>query len=322
MDTVYHYPPDLFELVVETLPLLCRGKMNVIDYFRGAGTPIELLSDLEEQVRTNPKEIGKHRITRTILHRLNSFGDNGIRARREILKRITETEDYSTGWPEDQLKAMGLVSRIRDVINVKDSFTRMSNEREAELKRHREQYVLVQEQRRRQREIVDAVKARLYGLFTETNAAKRGKALEGVLNDLFEAYSISIREAFSVKMVNGIVSEQIDGAIELDGDVFIVEMKWTKDPIDRPHIAPHLVSLYSRGNVAGMYISASGYTQPAIDDARQALKHTVCILCELDELIHLLDQSEDDMAGFLRSKVRTAKLEKQPRYRPFDVSPN
>ena len=322
MDTVYHYPPDLFELVVETLPLLCRGKMNVIEYFRGAGTPTDLLSDLEEQVRNNPKEIGKHRITRTILHRLNSLGDSGIRPRREILKRITKTEDYSTGWPEDQLKAMGLVSRIRDVINVKDSFTRMSNERDAELKRHREQYILVQEQRRKQQEIVDAVKARLYALFSETNPAKRGKSLEGVLNDLFAAYSISIREAFSVKMVNGIIAEQIDGAIELDGDVFLIEMKWTKDPIDRPHIAPHLVSLYSRADVAGIFISASGYTQPAIDDARQALKHTVCILCELGELIRLLDQSEQDMAGFLRSKIRVAKLEKQPWYRPFDASRN
>ena len=50
----------------------------------------------------------------------------------EILRRITEFEDFSTGWPTDQLKAKGLVGEIRHVVDVKDSFTRMRSEREQE----------------------------------------------------------------------------------------------------------------------------------------------------------------------------------------------
>jgi hypothetical protein len=319
MDTVYHYPPDLFELIVETIPALCRSKMSVIGYFRGAGTPQNLLAELEARLRDDPKAMGKYEITRTVLHGLNALADVGIRPRRELLKRITQTEDYTTCWPEDQLKAMGLVSRIRDVINVKDSFTRMSNERELELKKHREQYLQQQERERIQRQKIDQVRDRLSALFAEKNPSKRGKQLETVLNDLFAAYTISIREAFTVRAYKGTIAEQIDGAIELDGDVYIIEMKWMADPVGRPDIAPHLVSLYSRADVAGIYISASGYTLPAVEDVKQALRATVCVLCGLDEIVQLLDQQKEDLPGFLRRKIRVAKLDKQPLFRPFDA---
>ena len=45
--------------------------------------------------------------------------------RRELLKRVVEFENFSTCCPEDRLEAQDLVSQIRSVINVKDSFTRM-----------------------------------------------------------------------------------------------------------------------------------------------------------------------------------------------------
>jgi hypothetical protein len=48
------------------------------------------------------------------------------------VKRVTEFEDFTTCWPSDQLKAEGLVARVRQVVNVRDSFTRMKQERDGE----------------------------------------------------------------------------------------------------------------------------------------------------------------------------------------------
>jgi restriction system protein len=49
---------------------------------------------------------------------------------------------------------------------------------------------------------------------------RRGKLFESVLNRLFAAESILIREAFTLVGDEGEgVVEQIDGAIELDGDM-------------------------------------------------------------------------------------------------------
>ena len=36
-DEAYHFPPDLLEQLVNTIPLLCRSKQNVLDFFRGCG---------------------------------------------------------------------------------------------------------------------------------------------------------------------------------------------------------------------------------------------------------------------------------------------
>lgn len=37
MDTAYHYPPELLDLLVDTIPRLTRSKPEVLDFFRGAG---------------------------------------------------------------------------------------------------------------------------------------------------------------------------------------------------------------------------------------------------------------------------------------------
>src|SRR5438552_3821410 len=118
-------------LLIDTIPCLCRSKKDVLLFFRGAGVGAALTDDLQKQVLTSPGSVRKHEIARTVLTRLNARGEASLRERREILKRITEFEDFSTCWPEDQLKAKGFLAEVRRVVNVKDSFTRMSQEREA-----------------------------------------------------------------------------------------------------------------------------------------------------------------------------------------------
>jgi restriction system protein len=130
MSTAYHYPPDLFELLVQTIPLLCRSKQNVLTFFKGAGVEGRLLSGVTRKVNEDKASITKYEIVRTVLEKLNEKGDATLAARREVLRRIVEFEDFSTCWPDDRLKAQGLVAQIRQVVNVKDSFTRMREERE------------------------------------------------------------------------------------------------------------------------------------------------------------------------------------------------
>src|SRR5690349_23387335 len=105
-EPAFHYPPDLLELLVDTVPLLCKGKEAVLTFFRGAGVPFDLMSDLHERVRRERDKISKYEIARKVLTRANERGEIAefIRVRREILKRIVEWEDYSTCYPENQLK--------------------------------------------------------------------------------------------------------------------------------------------------------------------------------------------------------------------------
>lgn len=317
MNDIYHYPPELLNLLIDTIPLICRSKPDVITFFRGAGVTSEHTKDLSERIAKDKANINKYEITRTVLMRLNEKGESTLRERREILKRITEFENFSSCWDSDRLKAKGLIAEIRDVINVKDSFTRMGLEREAERNQRQAERKAKQEAAEKIKIQTESIKKEFYSLFNETNQKKRGKALESVLNKLFDVNGILIREAFTINGNNneGII-EQIDGVIEIEGQVYLVEMKWWDQPLGKGDVAQHLVRVYGRADARGIFISNSNYTTPAIDSCREALQHRVVVLCKLEEFVFLLEK-EVNIKEFLKEKINAAITHKNPFYEPL-----
>ena len=149
-------------------------------------------------------------------------------------------------------------------------------------------------------------------IYDNIDPQKRGKALETVLNALFEVYGILIREDFKRVDHNraGII-EQIDGVIELSGHIYLVEMKWLKEPIGVEKISQHLVRVYGRSDARGLFISSSGYTDAAISQCRDALVQKSFTLVTLQEIVHLLEH-HGDLTKMLQEKVHAATIEKNP----------
>jgi hypothetical protein len=114
LDGAYHYPPDLLELLTDAIPALFKSKQAVIDFFQGAGTPGVLLSGWRHKLRTEKDAVKKHEITRDVLRALNEGGDTTLSARREVIKRVSEFEDFSTCWDNDRLKAQALAAKNKD----------------------------------------------------------------------------------------------------------------------------------------------------------------------------------------------------------------
>jgi hypothetical protein len=310
---IHHYPLDVFNLLVATIPLLCKSKKDVVAFFEGAGVNRGDIEEVAGRLRSNPASVSKFEIARCVLSKANERGDSGLRARREIIKRVVEFEAFSTCWPDDQLKAKGLVSDLCKAVNVKDSFTRMNKEREAERARacevQRAEIVSVA----RQREKIEEVSSRLSALFAMNDEPQeRGLRLEGVLNDLFETYGIQVREGFQRRCSDtNMVDEQIDGVIQLDGNLYLVEMKWLNAPVGTAAFSPHLTRLLLRSDARGIFISASGYTQSVINTCVSALGQKTIFLCTLEELVMLLHRRAD-LVGFLKTKANAALLEKNP----------
>ena len=303
-------------LLVDAIGKLCRSKLDVTQFFQGAGVPRSLWIPWQQKAIKDPDSVRKHEIARDILRKLNEREDNeALRLRREIVKRVTEVEDFSGCWPGDGVPAKGLVASIREIVNKKDAFTRMNQERErerAEHQRQRNEQIAAATAKKQERE---AIRRDLSALFSEEDASKRGKALEGVLNRLFKAYGILVREAFCrVTPGEGIV-EQIDGVIYLDGHLYLVEMKWHTERLGVPHVSTHIVRVYNRGDVRGLIISNSGFTGPAIATVKEGLVNKVLILCELDEIVFLLE-GERDLADVVRQKAHAAGVDKEPLFRP------
>jgi hypothetical protein len=313
MADAFHYPPDIFDLLVNTIPLLSKGKKGVILFLRGAGVTQEDLAEVSRIVNTNPDDINKFEIVRQVLTKVNARGDSGLRPRREIIKRVSEFESFESCWPADQYKAKGLVASVREAVNAKDSFTRMKQERDAEreqeMTRQRAEQTAASEKRVKIANIGSRLSA-LFGMDDQPQA--RGRLLEIVLNDLFRVYGIQVREDFRRKAPDtGVVVEQIDGVIELDGALYLVEMKWLNNPVGMSEFSPHLSRVFMRANVHGIFIATNGYTESVITECTSALNLKTVFLCSLQEFVMLL-QRQEDLVRLLKRKFRAAVIDKNP----------
>ena len=140
----------------------------------------------------------------------------------------------------------------------------------------------------------------------------RGKLLESVLNDLFRAHDIMVREDFCRRDPDdGTVLEQIDGVVELEGSIHLVEMKWLKGQVGTGAFAQHLVRLFGRADASGIFITSTGFTEPVLKQAAEVLNQRTNFLVTLQELVLLL-QRDDDLLPFLRRKRHAAIVDKNP----------
>jgi restriction system protein len=318
MDIIHHYPPELFRLLVDTIPLLCPSKKDLLVFFKGAGVSSAITGDFAQKIASDPNSVNKYEIVREVLVRLNDKGEATLRERREVLKRVVEFEDFSTCWPNDQLKAKGLVAEIRRVVDVKDSFGRMRQEQETERQKRLDAEKKKVAQLNERKAKLAEVKRDLFSLFGQSDPQSRGKKLEDVLNRLFRTSGILVRESFvRVSPTGEGIIEQIDGVIELDGEIYLIEMKWWDKPLGTGEVSHHLVRVFTRSCARGILISYSGFTDPAVVTCREALARMVVVLVGLREVVGLLER-EEDLQEFLRNKVRAAVVDKNPHHQVHD----
>jgi hypothetical protein len=256
---------------------------------------------------------------RDILTSLNQQGEPALRERREVLRRVVEFENFSMCWDNDRDTAKARVAEIRELVNVKDTFTRLNLEREQERrKRQHESDAKVRDLRLRQGDL-DGIRTDFASLFSMVDPWKRGKRLESVLDRLFKWHGISVREAFTLRGNEGEgIVEQIDGVIALDGDLYLVEMKWWAERLGPGEVAQHLVRVFNRGQARGIFIAHPGYTDAAILTCKESLQRAVFVLADLEELSRVADLAKD-LPEYLRKKVQCALVEKNPYAKPLEI---
>jgi len=305
LDGSYRYPHDLLELLVDTLPRLIRSKAGLIDFFEDAGTPAELLAGWRAKVEADRQGVNKYHITRSVLRSLNELKDRARPVRREILRRIATSKDFSACWDDDRERAETLVAWVREVASDKDARTWGVSLEETFRSRQAiasyERRLKSVESRRRALEELKRDVYRPFGLAEKC----RGPALAAVLPRLFEHFGVPARGPFVITPGGG------SGPVDFQGQAYLVEMRWQAGPVDAREIADHFVRVYSSPELAGLFISASGFTPEAIAECVHALEQRTCLLCELEELIRLLDAG-GDLGELLARKVIAARRQKNP----------
>lgn len=313
MENLFHYPPDVFNLLVDTIPRLCKSKQDVVLFLQGAGVHQADLDEMQATVTKNRDAVNKFEIARDVLTKVNMRGEAGLRPRREIIKRVVEFEEFSMCWPNDVDRAKANVADLRKIVKAKDAFTKMQNAHdELQVEKAAQSRAAHAAKVERQRKVAD-VRERLNALFgMDSEPQRRGKLLEGVLNDLFTAYGIHVKEDFKrLDPAGKVVVEQIDGVIEFEGHTYLVEMKWLKDPVGVNELSSHFLRLFARPDVRGLFISTSDFASTCIAECQTHSANKTMILSSLREFVILL-ANERDLLEMLRVKVRAAVLEKSP----------
>lgn len=310
----YHFPPDLFNLLVDTIPKINRTKKDLLSFFKNVGTPIQLFNKYYSVINRDPKQISKKDITREVLEQLNSKDSNEfLEIRRKLLQRVVDFTAFDTCYDNDVDSAKARIYEIKQLINLKDSVTKheqfLERERQEKAKAKQQQLNNLITSKLKFESILDDFNK----LFTISNPQQRGKSLELVLSDLFTFFKIGIREPFCITdEETGKIYEQIDGTIEINTYLTIIEMKWENSPIGAEKISRFIGRLFSRNNVDGIIISYSSFTSTAEPTVKEWLNQKTVALVDLQDIYKLLTLKKD-LPSYLTCLIREVRLSKKPK---------
>ncbi|MFE9278707.1 hypothetical protein ACQKLN_24960 [Paenibacillus glucanolyticus] len=79
-------------------------------------------------------------------------------------------------------------------------------------------------------------------------------------------------------------------------------------------MAKHLVRVFTRGQARGLFISVNGFTDATVTMCKQSLDKVVIVLCDLYEIIFMLENN-GDLREFLKSKIQATIVDKNPFYK-------
>src|SRR5512135_402489 len=306
LDRSYHYPPDVLELLVDTIPRLIKTKAGLLDFFEEAGVPEGLMAEWRTKLNRDRMSVSKYHLARGLLRGLNALGDEARPVRHQVLRRLARHADFSAGWEDDRGRAEELIARIRELAGETDAGTwhaacQEALTRQATVGSYHARLKDIEDRR----EALDTLKRDLYQAFRVAVPAKRKALLGTVLPRLFTCHDVTTRKAPAAPEADATV------LIDFDGAPYLVELRWSDKQLDFKQLGPHLVTLYGCPELRGLFISSAGFTDQAIRDLGSILPERPCVLCHLEEIVLLIEQGRD-LKELLRAKIRAAETEQMP----------
>jgi hypothetical protein len=148
----------------------------------------------------------------------------------------------------------------------------------------------------RDREL-EGLKLEFFALHECADRQAAGRALERILNRLFALHGLEPREPFRV------VGEQIDGSFELDHEVYLVEAKWCKEPVEPAELYVFREKILGKSTITrGVFLSINGYAAHAADALTRGKQPNFFLLNGYDLMMLLEDRF--DLRTFLRKRIR------------------
>lgn len=146
------------------------------------------------------------------------------------------------------------------------------------------------------RETLAALRTRFLQI-SKLRPQDRGYALEKFLYDLFNAYHFDPRPSFRI------MGEQIDGSIEFEHEIYLVEAKWQVEPIVQGDLAVLDSRVSGHSQIGrGIFITAGCFSVDGVT-AYERLRPSAMIGIDGQDLYFLIEHALP-LAEILRRKLR------------------
>lgn len=140
------------------------------------------------------------------------------------------------------------------------------------------------------------ISKKLDAIYKIANTQKRGYAFEEFLNYYFTLEGLKPREPFKI---NG---QQVDGSIQFNNEIYLIEAKWKKTKTAKPDVVQFQKKVEERSGITrGIFVSLSGYTNDAINPS--GLGRIKIILLEVEEIKDILNKKVS-LKTLLEYKIR------------------
>ena len=126
---------------------------------------------------------------------------------------------------------------------------------------------------------------------------ERGYALEKFLHDLFDIYGFNPRPSFRI------AGEQIDGSIEFEHEIYLIEVKWQKQPINQADLLVLEGRVTGHSGIGrGIYITAGSFSPDGIAAYNRTQPSSIIGIDGQD--IYFILENKLPLDEVLRRKIR------------------
>lgn len=226
----------------------------------------------------------------------------------DLIKEVCEFNDFShfNKVEDGETKAKEAKENVEKLKNNSQSYFDKLLEAE-EKKKKQSEFLNKKNEIASSQKKLEELKKIFISITQITTPQEKGLKFEHFIYQLFDFFDLNPKKAY----VNG--SEQIDGAFSFENCDYILETKFTKDPIEHSDILIFQGKVSSKlDNTLGLFISFNGFTAGAQEPPRG----TRCnyLLMDGSELCSVLD-NRISLPELLRRKKEEAAMKGNPFYK-------
>jgi hypothetical protein len=244
-------PPHFVQLVWEAVHKSFWRRQSLHDFLRRCGIAQSFLA-------TWTLDETKRDFLNRLFPRLET-SESGVRTIKRIADALSEQRAFPDleGWEETarmKEEAHRAVSALRLYLSKKAEEAIDARSRTETRRRAAE----IREQQLRQQQDLTKLSDRLNTLAVQLGTTEGGYAFQDWFYDLLEYFEIPHRRPYTTD------GREIDGSVTIGDTTYLVELKFTKEPLGAPDVNIFRRKVESKAdNTMGVIVSMSGYTGPA-----------------------------------------------------------